>query len=120
MEPEVSLPSLKTSVTRPYPKPDQYNQCSPSRFIKIHLNIIFTSRPGSSKWSLSFRFPHPNPVYTSFLPIRVTCPTHLTLLITRTIFGEEYSLLSSSLCSSLHFPVPSSPLGPNILFSTRF
>jgi hypothetical protein len=34
-------------------------------------------------------------------------------LITRTIFGDQYRLLSSSLCSLLHAPVTSSLLGPN-------
>ena len=36
--------------------------------------------PGSFKWSATLRFPHPNPIYTSLLPIRATCPAHLILL----------------------------------------
>ena len=36
-----------------------------SYFLKIHFNIIFPSMPGSSKWSLSLRFSHQNPVYAS-------------------------------------------------------
>ena len=41
-----------------------------THFLKIFLNIILPSRPGSSKWSLSLRFPHRNPIYTSTLPHR--------------------------------------------------
>ena len=36
-----------------------------SHFLKIHLNIILQSKPGSSQCSLSFRFPHQNPVHAS-------------------------------------------------------
>jgi hypothetical protein len=54
--------------------------------------------------------------------MRTTCPANLILLnlITRTILGEKYRSLCSSLCSFLPYTVTSSLLGPNILLSTLF
>jgi len=62
-------------------------------------------------------------LYTPLLsPIRANCPAHLILLdlITRTILGDEYRSVSSSLCGFIHYPLTSSLLGPNILLSTLF
>jgi hypothetical protein len=105
----------------PYPQPAQSSPCPPSYFPKIRYNIILPPMPGSWQWTLFFRFPHQNPLYTS--PIHHTCyMPRLSLLdvLTRTLFGKENRSPSSSLCSFLHSPITSSLLGPNIHLSTLF
>ena len=117
MEPESSLPHWQAPAICPYPEPDQSSPC-PIPLFKYHFNIIFPSAPRYSKWSLSLRSPHQN-LYTPLLP-----PIHakfiLLYLIPRTIFGEQYRSLSSSLRSFLHSPVASSLLDPNISIRTLF
>jgi hypothetical protein len=65
------------------------------KYWMIHLNIILSSTPGSSKWPLSLRFPHQNPVYVSPLPHTYYVPRP-SYLITRTILGKEYRWVTGS------------------------
>jgi len=58
METEGSLAHSQVPATCPYPEPHLSDHNLTSHFLKIHLNIILPSTPGSSKWSLSFRFPY--------------------------------------------------------------
>ena len=108
-------------ATCPYPEPARSSPYPTSHFLKIHLNIILL-RLGSPRGLFPSGFPTKT-MYTPLpFPIRATCPARFILLdfITRTIFGEQYSSLSSSLCSFLYSPVTSSLLGPNILLNKLF
>ena len=122
MEPESSLPHSQVPTTCPYPEPARSNPYPTSHLLKNHLNTILPSMTGSFKCSLSLRFPHQNPVYSSLRPIRTTCTAHLIFLdfLTRTVLSEEYRSWSSSLCKFFHSPVTSSLLGSNILLNTLF
>jgi len=123
MENKGSLPRLQQLATCPYREPDQSSPYPHTTLREELSNIILPSTPGTSERSFSLRCPHQNPVSTSPLSIRATCPAHLIILdlITPIIFGEEYRSYSYLLCTSfLHSTVTSSLLGPNILLSTLF
>jgi len=64
MEQESSLPHSQAPTTCPYPKPDQSSPYPLSHFLKVHLNIILPCTYGSSKRSLSLRFPHQTLTYS--------------------------------------------------------
>jgi hypothetical protein len=67
MEPKSSLPHSQVPATCPYHEPAQSSPY-PQHFLRIHLNIILPSTPGSPQWSLSLRFPHQNHVHAPPLP----------------------------------------------------
>ena len=94
MEPEGSLLQSQVPAACPHPEPAWSSPYT--HFLKIRLNIILPSKPGSPKWSLSFRFRHQNTVHAS-PPQSATCPAHPLDFIARTMLGEEYRSLSSSL-----------------------
>ena len=63
-----SVPHSQVPASCPYPELARSSPYPTSHLLKIHLNIIFPSTPGSPKLCLSHRLPHQNPVYASPLP----------------------------------------------------
>ena len=78
MEPDGSLPHLQVPTTCPYPEPAWSSLIPPHPTSWKSIFILSSHLLGSSKWSLSLRFPHQNPIYAS--PLLHTwympCPSH--------------------------------------------
>ena len=87
-------------------------QSTPSHPTSWKYILVLSShlRQGFSSGPFPSRFPNRALCTPLLSPLRATCPGHLILLdlITRTVFGEEYRSLTSSLCSCLHSPATSS------------
>ena len=122
MNPHCLLPHSQLPSACPFPEPSQYSPCTPFPLLKFNFNIIPSSIPGSSKWSISLTLPQQYYICTSPPPIRAKWPAQFLLLdlITRKIFGDIYRTLSSSLCSFLHLAVTSNLLEQNTLPSPLF
>ena len=108
MEPECSLPHLQVLVTLSLSWASSIQSIPhTSHFLESHLNIILPTKTGSSKWPLSFRFPHQNPVYTSPIPHKcyMPRPSHSSRFDHPNNIWWAVQSLSSSICC-FFFPFP--------------
>ena len=120
MEPEGSLPHSQVPATCPYPEPAGSSPYPPHPTTWRSV-LIFSSH--LRQRLLRGLFPSgflTKPLYTPLLsPIRATWPVHLILdFVARTMLGENYKSLSSSLCIIFHSFVILSLLDRNI-FNTH-
>ena len=76
-----------------------------SYFLQVHLKIILPPTPRSSKWFLSFRFPHHNPVCISLLSHTHHMPhsSHPPWLVR----GTKHEAPNYAVFSSILLPPPS-------------
>ena len=71
----------------------------PSCFSKIHFNIVLPSTPRCTRWTISVRFPHQNPVCTSPPDAPHSLPTAPSFIWPPQKVCEQYKSRNSALCS---------------------
>lgn len=108
---------VKAYVTDSFPYPMDLIHSLTSCFIKIHFSIIFPPLPRSNSDLSPFSF-LTSYVYISISSMCATCCAHFIFILI--IYGREYKLWSSWICSFLQLPLPSLLLGSNILLNTLF
>jgi len=94
-----------------------------THLLEIHPNIIHPFTPRSPQWSLSFRFPHQDPIHTPLLTHtrHMPSPSHSSRFYHPHNIGWGVHIMELLVMQSLlHSPVTSSLIGPNILLNTMF
>jgi hypothetical protein len=86
-------------------------------FLKVSFNIIFSSTPMSSEWSLTFRLSDENFVRIFHCPMRAAFPPHLILLYLVTNIWWRVQIVKFTL-QSCHFIALT--MGPDIPLNTLF
>ena len=121
MQPLLFITAFKSLIFLLLPTKNSIQYIKPVHFLKIHFDIIHTSKRRFPQWSLSLTIPKPKPAntYTHSHTRYLKRPVFYFYFITRKM-NEEYISLSSSIYSFLHSPVTPFLLDPNILLSLLF
>ena len=108
-----SLPCSHQPTNCPYPQLDRFSPCPLQQCFLEMPFIIPQSRPRSSNWSLSLKFPHQNSICPPPSLHHATRLAHLTFLdlTTQTPLCEEHKSWNPWLCDLLqsHYFIPLIP-----------